>query len=520
MDDECVALEVDHRSVNFGSQREGVASEALELTVRSTGVAAATLSSVLLTGADRASFALVDAGARPCTAGRVLRAGVECTVQVRFVPAGEGRHDAELQVRGEAEGPAPRVAVALTGRGVAYTCLGEVVEGFPSVQAAPGGNSYVLSLAEDGQGGVWGAGAMPQVGGGAGVMDGAVWRFAEDGTLEDGFPETDRPGALGTTYTTTGGVAAVDGSHWVVGFHDPGGQSDVRIRLTRYGLDGELLDEHAVNLDAAVEWVNDITRDRLGRLWMAGSLMPNAGAGVYQKLLLLGWDPVSEDVVAAISPDYNLAPPNHGATALLLDEVRGDVWVLGVYLAQVGGRQDLGLWKFTQGGAVADGFPAVHADPGGGESLGQKMVLDDAGNVWVAGQVSEAQGSERPRWWKFSPQGTLAAGYPKGPPLQGPGGAWAAAALQTVAWAPEGSLWAAGWVRYAGTAEYDVAVWKYDNRGELHPGFPVLLDGPQGAGGADAAQALLVDDHSGRVWVGGYSSPVGGYTQATVWKLQ
>jgi hypothetical protein len=103
------AITVSPDTLNFGSQRVGVASGSQQLTVVNVGGRAVTFSGVALSGAGATNFS----AATGC--GATLAVGASCSVAVSFAPTGAGALAASLTILANATTPA---AVSLTGTGV------------------------------------------------------------------------------------------------------------------------------------------------------------------------------------------------------------------------------------------------------------------------------------------------------------------------------------------------------------------------------------------------------------------
>ncbi|HWG59054.1 MAG TPA: choice-of-anchor D domain-containing protein [Candidatus Acidoferrales bacterium] len=112
-------------TLSFGAQTVGSSSGYQTATISNTGSASLTLSSVSISGADAAEFAISQQGTAPCPVqGGTVAAAGNCTVAVRFAPQSGGAKSATLAFTDNATG-SPQI-VALSGTGLA-----------PAIQISP-----------------------------------------------------------------------------------------------------------------------------------------------------------------------------------------------------------------------------------------------------------------------------------------------------------------------------------------------------------------------------------------------
>jgi hypothetical protein len=107
-------------SLSF-TQTLDTTSNAQSATVRNTGGQALTLSTIAISGANAAEFAL--AGASTCASGAVLSGGASCTVAVTFRPTAAGARTASLSVAHNAAGSPLTVALSGTGSVLAQPAI-------------------------------------------------------------------------------------------------------------------------------------------------------------------------------------------------------------------------------------------------------------------------------------------------------------------------------------------------------------------------------------------------------------
>ena len=98
-------------SLGFGTVAKGVTSAAKVLTLKNTGTAALTITSITLTGTNAGDFSQTH------TCGASLAKGATCTISVKFLPTAVGVRSAAVSVADSATG-SPQTA-ALTGTGTA-----------------------------------------------------------------------------------------------------------------------------------------------------------------------------------------------------------------------------------------------------------------------------------------------------------------------------------------------------------------------------------------------------------------
>jgi probable HAF family extracellular repeat protein len=96
-------------SLTFSPQAIGTTSAAQTVTLKNTGTASLTISSIAITGTNAGDFAQTH------TCGTTLAAGASCTISVKFKPSTQGTRTAALTITDNAKG-SPQT-VALTGTG-------------------------------------------------------------------------------------------------------------------------------------------------------------------------------------------------------------------------------------------------------------------------------------------------------------------------------------------------------------------------------------------------------------------
>jgi hypothetical protein len=106
-------LSANPTSLAFADQAPGSTSAAKTVTLSNTGNAAATISSIAVTG----DFSQTN------TCGSTIAAGASCTVSVKFAPQASGAHTGTLTVAGNASNSPTLVALSGTGTGTVSTNL-------------------------------------------------------------------------------------------------------------------------------------------------------------------------------------------------------------------------------------------------------------------------------------------------------------------------------------------------------------------------------------------------------------
>jgi probable HAF family extracellular repeat protein len=102
-------------SLTFPTQVIGTTSAAKTVTLKNTGNANLTISSIAITGTNLGDFAQTH------TCGSSLAGGASCSISVEFKPTASGTRSAALSITDNAPGSPQKVA--LTGTGVAPTCI-------------------------------------------------------------------------------------------------------------------------------------------------------------------------------------------------------------------------------------------------------------------------------------------------------------------------------------------------------------------------------------------------------------
>jgi hypothetical protein len=96
-------------TLNFGNVATGVTSAAKVLTLKNTGTAAMTITSITIAGTNAADFSQTH------TCGASLAAAATCTISVKFAPAAGGARSASVSVADSATGSPQTAALGGTG---------------------------------------------------------------------------------------------------------------------------------------------------------------------------------------------------------------------------------------------------------------------------------------------------------------------------------------------------------------------------------------------------------------------
>ena len=119
------AVSLSPSSLAFGNQAVNTTSAAQSVTLKNTGNATLSITSVSLTGTDAAVYA------KSTTCGASLAAGASCTVSVTFTPVAAGSTSASLSVASNAAGSPATVALSGTGTAAATNALAITIDSGP-----------------------------------------------------------------------------------------------------------------------------------------------------------------------------------------------------------------------------------------------------------------------------------------------------------------------------------------------------------------------------------------------------
>ena len=187
---------------DFGAQNLTIASTARTATIYNASGAAASISSISLTGADAAQFA-ISGGTCGTTFPLALAAGNTCTIQVTFTPTSLGGKSATLAVASNA----PAVSVPL--RGVGAT----VGTGAPTITSDGGLDAARVSVFENGTyvTAITAQGASPFTFGVFGGADAALFTTDSSGNLRFiNAPDFEAPADAGNNNSYEVTVAATN----------------------------------------------------------------------------------------------------------------------------------------------------------------------------------------------------------------------------------------------------------------------------------------------------------------------
>jgi two-component sensor histidine kinase len=137
------ATAVSPTSLAFGSQHVGTTSTAQTVTLRNTGNAALSITSLALTGTNGSNFAETN------TCGKSLAAGAHCTISVTFTPSASGNRTASLSITDNARGSPQRVSLSGTGT-AAVVSLSPTSLAFGSQAVGTTSTAHTVTLSNTG----------------------------------------------------------------------------------------------------------------------------------------------------------------------------------------------------------------------------------------------------------------------------------------------------------------------------------------------------------------------------------
>jgi len=331
------------------------------------------------------------------------------------------------------------------------------------------------------------------------------------GVLAAGFPVL---WAGGVDDHDQGYALALDDAVWVAGSSFDSSASE-HLALWKYDRAGGLAAGFPrVHVGAAGGGGPDygvaIAIDRAQQVVVAGCSRSIAGD---EDLALWKFDnggALASGFPVAASDSVNACGPSAARLLGIQVGASDDIWVAG-RTTNGAGNADFALWHFDASGVLQHGFPVVRAGDAGGadRDFGAAIAVDANGDLWIAGESADGRGIPNLALWKFDTSGVLANGFPR---------TWIDAGLEQAAgyalvFDGNGDLWVGGKVRTAGWTT-DAAIWKFSAAGELAPGFPATYDGP--AAHHDDVSGLAFDA-DGRLWAVGRSTNFGGNYDLALW---
>ena len=351
-------------------------------------------------------------------------------------------------------------SAAFVGRGVTPCAAGVPAEGFPVRQPGELGRWGVRGVAVDADGATWVTGATN----GPPGSDFALWKFDARGILAPGFPRV-RNGDAGGNDNDRGWGIAVDpgGDVWIAGVSLDQERTPHCV-VWKYGADGSLLGGFPKVSGPNTEGLG-ITVGPDGSIWATGWSAGDRWPGV-----MALWKFMPDGTAVDGFPKVMWGAPGgvgHDYGYDVAVDATGDAWVVGNTFS-LETYSDFVLWRFDPAGNLRGGFPIIrHGDAGG---VGQRhdagfgVAVDGEGSVWATGYSEDELGSSHTVVWRFQQDGELSPGFPVLP---------RSAMGIDIAVSPPGCIWVfAGWW-----------VWRLDRDGEVGAGFPLrLADGEAQAG--------------------------------------
>ncbi|PCI37265.1 MAG: hypothetical protein COB53_06930, partial [Elusimicrobia bacterium] len=172
----------------------------------------------------------------------------------------------------------------------------------------------------------------------------------------------------------------------------------------------------------------------------------------------------------------------------------GKVWVVGARSS--GGAPELGIWSFSSADGSLISNDSVPGALGGVFAGG--IVIDDGGDLWIAGGEENPDETIRLVLWRFDAAGAARAGFP----VYYSRDAGADAATDLVV-DPSGNAFVVGVSANPATSEIDLAIWKFASTGVLTGGFPKFWPAirPAGATLDDSIGGGIVAAGLDELWV-------------------
>ena len=199
-----------------------------------------------------------------------------------------------------------------------------------------------------------------------------------------------------------------------------------------------------------------------------------------------------------------------------------------VYIAGYGHNgsdYDMTIWKYNSTGnldaSFGNGGIVTNHNAAGGDNrdYGTSIVLDDSGNIYVAGYSSGSSGNDMVIW-KYSPAGVLDSSFGSGGIVSnnnaagGNGNDFG----YSIVLDASGNIFVTGESHNGSNA--DMVIWKYTPAGVLDSSFGnsgIVTHGGAAGGNGDDRGASIVLESSGSIYVAGYSYN-GSDTDMVIWK--
>ncbi len=506
------SLDVWPADLEFGEVPVGRISDPQVVTLRNEGQLPANDLTLDLVGNDPGEFATQASGDGDCRVGMQVAAGDQCLIRVVFRPQRAGAFRAAVRAGGQA---VPQVQATVTGEGTPPTAAGILAAGFPRIPANQGdargiGCGNDVTIGPDGEVLVAGvASSLP------GNSDLALWKFRPDGDVTAGYPKI-VDGGVGGNDDGSGVAADRDGSIWVTGSVTRAGH--VEFALWKFGANGDLVPGFPMTRSGERggnpphDRGYGVAVDDDGNVWAAG-LSNNADA--VPVMMLWKFDSQGNLLPNFPRPNSGCAGGNAGDQGRdVAIDGDGNIWVTG-FSANAAGNMDFALWKFAPDGPDVfcrsrDGCAGGHGADGG-----NRVHVDAAGTVWVAGYSTNNNGNRDFALWKYDLLGNAAPGFAvfrDGIAGRNRASDEAHGVVVDVA----GFVWVTG--RGNGVNSNDFVLWKLDANGNSAID-PIRIDNAAGGRGSDVGRSLAVDEE-GSVWVTGCSANAADSEALVLWKFE
>lgn len=206
----------------------------------------------------------------------------------------------------------------------------------------------------------------------------------------------------------------------------------------------------------------------------------------------------------------------------------GNIYVTG-RSSNINGDSDMAIWKYKSDGTLDTSFGGDGIVTYGNSAMeyssdvGNSIVLDVSGNIYVAGYSTSVDGYLDMAIWKYKVDGTLDLSFGGSGIVthNNAAGGNGVDVAKSIALDISGNIYVTG---QSGTVNYssDMAIWKYKSDGTLDTSFNgtgvVTHNSAAGGNSGDLGNAIVLDI-SGDIYVTGESRSVSNYDM-TIWKYK
>lgn len=249
-----------------------------------------------------------------------------------------------------------------------------------------------------------------------------IWKYTSNGTLDTSFDNDGvivHDNAAGGNSVDIGRSIAIDsaGNLYVTGSSiNSSGNDDVviwkyrsdAILDTSFGDNGIVIYDNKVDGDTDDE-ANSIAIDPSGKICVTG-VSRNIDNPNLSSMLLLKYKTTGDPDITfngnGVVLQNNAAGGLQAQGNSISVNTAGDIYVAGSGL-NVLGKQDVVIWKYKSGGYLDSTFSAdgivVHSNAAGGygDDIGNSIVWDNLGKIYVTGQSYNADANNDMVIWKY-----------------------------------------------------------------------------------------------------------------------